>query len=85
MSEIENSRGILWWTKHHSAGYKTYIDCIVQDLEEKQVAKRVKYSLRRIHSNDADINYRNDEICNSKRKWNGAIERVLQRLNRIWY
>jgi pre-mRNA-splicing factor SYF2 len=34
-------------------------DRMVQDLE-KQVAKRMKYSRRRMHNDDADIDYKNE-------------------------
>lgn len=61
------------------------IDNMVQDLE-KQVAKREKYSRRRVHDDDDDINYINERNMRFNKKlerfYGGYTQEIKQNLER---
>jgi len=64
---------------------KAGIDRMVQDLE-KQIDKRAKYSRRRMHNDDADIDYINERNMNFNKKlerfygkYTGEIKQNLER------
>ncbi|XP_076069143.1 pre-mRNA-splicing factor syf2 [Oratosquilla oratoria] len=64
---------------------KDAIDGMVQDLE-KQISKREKYSRRRIHDDDADINFINERNMQFNKKlerfYGGYTEEIKQNLER---